>query len=90
MKIKEKKTVYADNAATTAMSDAAVAAMLPFMKDVYGNPSSLHTAGQAAKEALESARAHCGEAQCRTARNIFYFWRKRSGQSGDTVGCRSG
>ncbi len=72
MKIKEKKTVYADNAATTAMSDAAVAAMLPFMKDVYGNPSSLHTAGQAAKEALESARARIAARLNAEPREIYF------------------
>lgn len=51
------KTVYVDNAATTAMSDTAIAAMLPYLKEVYGNPSSLHTVGQVAKEALDDARA---------------------------------
>lgn len=50
------KTIYVDNAATTAMSDKAIAAMTPYLKEVYGNPSSLHTVGQVAKEALEDAR----------------------------------
>lgn len=50
------KTVYVDNAATTAMSDKAIEAMTPYLKGVYGNPSSLHTVGQAAKEHLEDAR----------------------------------
>lgn len=50
------KTVYVDNAATTAMSDKAIEAMTPYLKGVYGNPSSLHTVGQAAKEHLENAR----------------------------------
>ena len=49
--------VYADNAATTKMSDVALQAMLPYFTDTYANPSSLHSAGQAAKEALEEARA---------------------------------
>ncbi|MBQ8580312.1 MAG: cysteine desulfurase NifS [Oscillospiraceae bacterium] len=49
--------VYADNAATTRMSDVAISAMLPYMKEIYGNPSSLHSVGQEAKEALEDARA---------------------------------
>ena len=49
--------IYADNAATTKMSQRAVEAMLPYMTEVYGNPSSLHTMGQEAKEALEDARA---------------------------------
>jgi len=48
--------IYLDNAATTKMSKAAVAAMLPYMDTVYGNPSSLHSAGQQAAEALEDAR----------------------------------
>ena len=48
--------IYADNAATTKMSNTAIQAMLPYMDQVYGNPSSLHTAGQQAAEALQSAR----------------------------------
>lgn len=51
------RTIYVDNAATTAMSDKAIEAMMPYLKGVYGNPSSLHTVGQTAKEALEEARA---------------------------------
>lgn len=50
-------TVYADNAATTKMSRTAIDSMLPYMEDIYGNPSSLHSEGQAAAEALASARA---------------------------------
>lgn len=50
------RMVYADNAATTAMSERSVEAMLPYLKVVYGNPSSLHTVGQTAAEALEEAR----------------------------------
>lgn len=50
------KYIYADNGATTRMSDAAVAAMLPFLQDCYGNPSSLHSVGQKAAEALVKAR----------------------------------
>ena len=48
--------VYADNAATTKMSRTAIDAMLPYMETHYGNPSSLHTVGQRANEALQSAR----------------------------------
>ena len=48
--------IYADNAATTKMSRTAIEAMLPFMDELYGNPSSLYSFGQKAKEALESAR----------------------------------
>ena len=49
-------TIYTDNAATTKMSDTALAAMLPCLQDNYGNPSSLHSVGQRAAEALQSAR----------------------------------
>ena len=48
--------IYADNAATTRMSRTAIEAMIPYMENVYGNPSSLYSIGQEAKEALEQAR----------------------------------
>ena len=57
--------VYADNAATTKMSQTAINAMLPYMERVYGNPSSLHSVGQEAAEALQSARETI--AQCLNA-----------------------
>ena len=48
--------VYADNAATTRVSDTAFNAMLPYFKELYGNPSSLYTLGQRSQEAIFSAR----------------------------------
>ena len=48
--------IYLDNAATTKLSDAALAAMTPYFQEIYGNPSSLHSAGQRAAEALFFAR----------------------------------
>lgn len=48
--------IYMDNAATTKMSRTAIDAMLPYMEEIYGNPSSLHSMGQRAAEALVSAR----------------------------------
>lgn len=48
--------VYADNAATTKMSKVALDAMLPYMQENFGNPSSLHSVGQKAAEALWRAR----------------------------------
>ena len=48
--------IYADNAATTKMSEAAIKAMIPYMNEIYGNPSSLHSEGQKANEALTNAR----------------------------------
>ena len=64
--------VYADNAATTAMSDAAVAAMLPCLQGVYGNASSLHTVGQLAKEKLEEAREEIARCIGASAREIYF------------------
>ena len=48
--------IYLDNAATTKMSKTAIKAMLPYMDEIYGNPSSLHSVGQRAAEALTEAR----------------------------------
>ena len=48
--------IYADNAATTKMSEAAIKAMTDYMQNWYGNPSSLYTIGQRAKDKLEQAR----------------------------------
>lgn len=48
--------IYADNAATTKMSRVAIDAMLPYLDEIYGNPSSLHSSGQRANDALTSAR----------------------------------
>ena len=45
-------TIYVDNAATTKTSRTAREAMLPYMDKIYGNPSSLHSVGQAAADAL--------------------------------------
>ena len=66
------KTVYVDNAATTAMSDSAVKAMIPYLKEVYGNPSSLHSAGQAAKEALDAAREKIARCLNCEPREIYF------------------
>lgn len=54
--ISKTMQIYLDNAATTKMSKTAIDAMVPYMDTVYGNPSSLHSAGQAAAEALAEAR----------------------------------
>ena len=64
--------VYADNAATTKMSQVAIDAMLPYFTNVYGNPSSLHSAGQEAKEALEDARARVAKCLGCEAREIYF------------------
>ena len=64
--------IYADNAATTKMSRAAIEAMLPYMDKVYGNPSSLHTAGQLANEALTEARERIAKLLGCEAREITF------------------
>ena len=64
--------IYADNAATTKMSRTAIDAMLPYMEEFYGNPSSLYSFGQQAKEALESARASIAEYIWAQPREILF------------------
>ena len=64
--------VYADNAATTAMSQVAIDAMLPHFNKVYGNPSSLHSVGQEAKEALDAARQTVADCLGCEAREILF------------------
>ena len=64
--------VYADNAATTKMSKHAIEAMLPYFDNIYGNPSSLHTVGQEAKEVLEDARARVAACLNAEAREIYF------------------
>lgn len=65
-------TVYADNAATTKMSQTAINAMLPYLDKIYGNPSSLHSVGQEAAEALDSFRETAAQALGVTAPEIYF------------------
>ena len=64
--------VYADNAATTKMSKTAIDAMVPCFEKFYGNPSSLHTVGQEAKEVLEDARARIAKCLGCEPREIIF------------------
>lgn len=64
--------IYVDNAATTKMSDVAFDAMLPYMKDIYGNPSSLHSIGQEAAEVLYSAREKMAKCLGCEPREIYF------------------
>ena len=64
--------IYADNASTTKMSKTAINAMLPFLEEQYGNPSSLHSIGQIAAEALADARKTVAECFGTEARNIIF------------------
>ena len=64
--------IYADNAATTKMSRSAIEAMLPYMDLYYGNPSSLYSFGQKAKEFLEDARERVAKCLGCDAREITF------------------
>ena len=64
--------IYADNAATTKMSRAAIEAMLPYMEECYGNPSGLYAFSQRAKEALEDARARIAACLGASPREITF------------------
>lgn len=64
--------IYADNAATTKMSKTAIDAMLPYMEEYYGNPSSLYAFAQKAKEALEDARARVAACIGAEPREIYF------------------
>ena len=79
--------VYADNAATTKMSEAAIRAMLACMEEQYGNPSSLYSLGQRAKETLEAARAEIAEVIGADAREITFT---SGGSEADNQALRSG
>ena len=64
--------VYADNAATTKISAAALKAMMPAFETYYGNPSSLHSVGQEAKELLEDARERIARCIGCEAREVYF------------------
>ena len=64
--------IYADNSATTKMSEAAIQAMITQMKDNWGNPSSLYAHGQRAKNALEQARHEIAAAIGADAQEILF------------------
>jgi cysteine desulfurase len=64
--------VYLDNAATTAMDDRVIEAMLPFMKDYYGNPSSVHSHGREVRSAIEKSRKKVAELLNSSPSEIFF------------------
>ena len=64
--------VYADNAATTKMSKTAIAAMTAYFETTFGNPSSLHSVGQEAKEALDQARQTVADCLGCEAREVYF------------------
>ena len=65
--------IYADNAATTALSPKVLEAMMPYLTEVYGNPSSLYRIGSQAKEAVEEARANIARLIGAESANEVYF-----------------
>ena len=79
--------VYADNAATTKLSKKALDAMLPVLTDIYGNPSSLHTVGQTAKEYLEKAREDVARAINADSKEIYFT---SGGSEADNQALRTG
>lgn len=64
--------IYLDNAATTKMSKAAINSMLPYMDGIYGNPSSLHSAGQQAAEVLADARQRIADCIGASSNEIIF------------------
>ena len=68
----KRNVIYADNAATTKMSEAAVHTMISVINEDYGNPSSLYSIGQQAKETLEEARKTVAEAIGADPREILF------------------
>ena len=68
----EKQFIYADNAATTKMSDIAVQAMLPYLQEIYANASSVHLLGQHSAAALFSARQHVAQVLNCAPKEVFF------------------
>lgn len=67
-----KRFVYADNAATTKIAPAVVEAMMPYLTEYYGNPSSIYSVGRDAKRAIEGAREQVANALGATPREIYF------------------
>lgn len=68
----EMQFIYADNAATTKMSDVAVKAMLPYLQEIYANPSSVHILGQRSAAALFSARQQLAQLLNCAPKELFF------------------
>jgi cysteine desulfurase len=67
-----EKIIYVDNSATTAVSEKALSAMLPYFRENYGNPSSIHSHGQKAQKALENSRRTVASAIGAYNNEIFF------------------
>lgn len=68
----EKRIIYADNAATTAVTEEVLSAMLPYFRENFGNPSSIYKAGRDARKAVEEAREKVAEAIGAAPREIYF------------------
>lgn len=68
----KKQFIYADNAATTKMSDVAVKAMLPYLQEIYANASSVHLLGQRSAAALFSARQQVAQVLNCAPKEVFF------------------
>lgn len=83
----EKRFVYADNAATTAISDSAFNAMLPYLKEQYGNPSSIYSLGMDAAKGVLNARRQVAEALGAARPAEIYF--TSGGSEADNMAVKS-
>ena len=86
-RIEPTMKIYADNAATTKMSRTAIRTMIPYMEEIYGNPSSLYTIGQQAKEALEEARSQVAKVINADPKEILFT---SGGSEADNQALRTG
>ena len=68
----EKRFVYADNSATTKISKEVLDAMMPYLTESYGNPSSIYKLGRDSKRAIETAREKCAAALGCTPSEIYF------------------
>jgi cysteine desulfurase len=75
-------SVYLDNAATTPLDPAVLDAMLPYYRDNYGNPSSTHARGRAARSAVETSRKTVADLLNTSPSNIFFT---SGGTEGDNI-----
>lgn len=68
----ERQIVYADNAATTPLSPIALEAMLPYLEEIYGNPSTPYSLGRRTKKAIETARSDIAQCLGANVHEIFF------------------
>ena len=68
----EKHSIYADHAATTSLSQTALEAMMPYLTNFFGNPSTAYSMGRKAKKAVEVSRGEIAQCLGAEAREIFF------------------